>query len=106
MITATNIQQYTIATTEITAQVIKSLKLLNFTEIYSLTNEKKYIYDADNLTQRHLLYKQFLVLNCNSSSVAPFTEYMNNPIFQELPDEDKYFSLTNDDRVGILRFQS
>ena len=26
---------------------------------------------------------------------------MNNPIIQELPDEDKYFSLTNDDRVYL-----
>ena len=32
-----------------------SKKLTNFTEIYSLTNEKKY--DIDNLTQRYLLYK-------------------------------------------------
>ena len=70
---------------EIAAQVIKSLKLSNFTEIYSLTNEKKY--DVDNLTQRHLLYKQFVAWNCNGSSVAPLTEYMNNPIFQELPDK-------------------
>ena len=30
------------------AQEIKSLKLNNFTEVYSLTNEKKY--DVDNLT--------------------------------------------------------
>ena len=56
-------------------------------------------YDVDNLTQRHLLYKQFLAWNCNGSSVAPLTECMNNPIFRELPDEDKYFSQTNDDRV-------
>ena len=26
---------------------------------------------------------------------------MNNPIFKELPDEDKYFSLTNDDRMYL-----
>ena len=26
---------------------------------------------------------------------------MNNPIFQELPDEDKYFSVTNDDRMYL-----
>ena len=26
---------------------------------------------------------------------------MNNPIFQELPDEDKYFSVTNDDRISL-----
>ena len=81
------------------AQVIKSLKLSNFTEIYSLTNEKKY--DVDNLTQRHLLYKQFVAWSCNDSSVAPLTDYMNNPIFQELPDEDKYFSQANNDRVYL-----
>lgn len=33
---------------EMAAQKIKSLKLNNFTEVYSLTNEKKY--DVDNLT--------------------------------------------------------
>ena len=43
---------------ELAVQRIKSLKLSNFTEIYSLTNEKKY--DVDNSTQRHLLYKQFV----------------------------------------------
>ena len=26
---------------------------------------------------------------------------MNNPIFQELPDEDKYLSVTNDDRMYL-----
>lgn len=84
---------------EIAAETIKSLKLSNFTEIYSLRNEKKN--DFDNLTQRHLLYKQFVACNCNGSSLAPLTEYINNPIFQELPDEDKYFSLTNDARVYL-----
>ena len=62
---------------ELAAQTIKSLRLSNFTEIYSVTNEKKY--DVDSLTQRHLLYKQFVALNCNGSSVAPLTEYMNDP---------------------------
>ena len=40
---------------ELAAQTIKTLKLSNFTDIYSLTNEKKY--DIYNLTQKHLLYK-------------------------------------------------
>ena len=43
---------------ELAAKYIKTIKLSNFTEIYSLTNEKKY--DSDNLTQKHLLFKQFL----------------------------------------------
>ena len=43
---------------ELAAQLIKTLQLSNFTEIYSLTNEKRY--NIDNLTQKHLLYKQFV----------------------------------------------
>ena len=43
---------------ELASQTIKTLQLTNFTEIYSLTSEKKY--DIDNLTQKHLLYKQFV----------------------------------------------
>ena len=40
---------------ELAAKYTKSVKLSNFTEIYGLTNEKKY--DTDNLMQKHLLYK-------------------------------------------------
>ena len=39
---------------EIAVWTIKSVRLSNFTEVYSLTNEKKY--DVDNLTKQHLLY--------------------------------------------------
>ena len=61
---------------EMAAQTIKSLQLSNFTEIYSLTKEKKY--NIDNLMQKHLLYKQFVAWNYNGSSVAPLTDYMDN----------------------------
>ena len=44
---------------ELAATTIKFVKLFNFTEIYSLMNEKEY--DIDNLTQKHLLHKQILV---------------------------------------------
>ena len=43
---------------ELAAKYIKSMKLTNFTEIYSLTNGKKC--GTDNLMQKHLLYKQFV----------------------------------------------
>ena len=84
---------------EMAAQLIKTLQLSNFTEIYSLTNEKKY--SIDNLTQKHLLYKQFIAWNCNESSIAPLTEYMDNPIFQELPDEETYYSLKSDEKIYL-----
>ena len=54
---------------ESAAMYIKSLKLSNFTEIYSLGDEKKY--DVNNLIQNHLLYKQFVAWSYNGCSVAP-----------------------------------
>ena len=81
------------------AQLIKTLKLTNFTELYSLTNKKKY--DTDNLTQQHLLYKQFLAWSCNGSSVAPVSDYVDNPILQKLPDQERYFSAKSDERIYL-----
>ena len=81
------------------AQLINTSKLANFTEHYSLTNEKKY--DTDNLTQQHLLYKQFLAWSCNGSSVAPVSNFVYNPIFQELPDQERYFSAKSDERIYL-----
>ena len=78
------------------SQLIKSVKLINFSDLYSLTNEKKF--DVDNLTQRYLLYKQFITWSCNVSSVALITDYIDNPVFQELPNEDTYFSLKSDEK--------
>ena len=82
---------------EMAAQLIKSLRLTNFSDLCSLTNEKKF--SRDNLIQKHLLYKQFLAWSCNGSSVAPISDYIDNPIFQELPDEKTYFSLVNSSMV-------
>ena len=48
-----------------------------------------------------MLYKQFLAWSCNGSSVAPISNYIDNPIFQELPDEDTYFSLKSDEKLYL-----
>ena len=67
-----------------------------------MTNEKKY--STDNLTQKHLLYKQFLAWNCNGLGVAPIRD---NPIFQELLDEETYISLKRDEKTYLdLRVSS
>ena len=88
---------------EMADQNIKSSGLTTFTEVYRLTNEKQY--DVDNLTHRHLLWKQFVAWHCNGSSVAPIVDYINNPIFPELPDEDEYYSEKSDEK-NISRFKS
>ena len=83
---------------ELAAKTIKSVKLSSFTEIYSLTNEKKY--SIGNLTQ-NLLDKQFVAWSCDGSSVAPLTGYMNNPIYQKLIGEDDYNEVKSDERVYL-----
>ena len=84
---------------ELAAKQIKSVRISNSTEIYSLTNEKKN--DVDNLTQRHLLYKQFVAWSCGGSSVAPLSDYRNNPVFQELPSKDEYFDVKSDEKIYL-----
>ena len=84
---------------EMASKKIKSLTQTKFTEIYSLANKKRY--DIDNLMQKHLLYKQFVAWSCNSSSVAPLTDYMNNPIHEELISEDEYFVVFSEERTYL-----
>ena len=97
-IKVTNTSIYDSYKTELAAKTIKSVKLSNFTEVYSLTNEKKI--DVDNLTQKYL-YKQFVTWSCNGSSAAPLRDYINNPIYQELSDEDDYFQTRSDARIFL-----
>ena len=68
---------------------IKSTRITNFTKIYSLANEKKY--DIDNLTQKQLVYKQYVAWSYNDSNVAPLSDYMHNPVYQELTSEYENF---------------
>ena len=67
---------------KLAAKYIKSIKLENFTEIYSLTNEK--IYLVDNATKKHLLYKQFVAWSCDGCSAVPLTDYIHNPVYHKL----------------------
>ena len=76
-------------------QNLSSLQIsLKFTALPTKKN-----YDIDNLTQRYLLFKQFVAWSCNGSSVAPLRDYINNSIYQELIDEDDYWEISSDERV-------
>ena len=48
-----------------------------------------------------MLYKQFSTWSCNGSSVTPISDYIDNPIFQELPDKETYYSVKNDERIYL-----
>ena len=58
-------------------------------------------YDTDNLTQKHLLFKQFVAWTCNGCRTAPLSDYINNPVYQELIDESDYNGNTSDERVCL-----
>ena len=72
---------------EMASKILKSVRLTKFSEIYSLTNGKKY--DIDNLTQKHFLFKQ---------SVAPLSDCMHNPV---LIPEDEYFDVKSDESIYL-----
>ena len=37
----------------------------------------------------------------NGSSVAPVSDYVDNPIFQELPDQETYFSAKSNEKIYL-----
>ena len=81
--------------------MIKSIALKNVSQAYSVANQL--IYNIDNSTQKHLLYKQFVAWNCNGCSTESITGYINNPICQELPIKKKL--LQQNRRYNIYRFK-
>lgn len=55
----------------------------------------------DNLTQKYLLYKKFVASYWNKCSTAPLADYINNPIYQELTDEEAYDGNKSSERIYL-----
>ena len=81
------------------AKLIKTVKFENTTRTYSLTG--KLSYDLELEDEKHILYKMLAAYNCNGCSSAPLSQYINNEIYQEMPDEDKFADNERDDRTYI-----
>ena len=69
--------------------MIKSIELENSSNTYSLFNSIKF--DASDAYNKFLLYPQFVAWYCKGSSIAPLSDYVHNPIFQELLTRSQYF---------------
>ena len=39
--------------------------------------------------------------SCNGSSVAPISDYVDNPVFQELTDQETYISVKSDEKIYL-----
>ena len=66
---------------------IQNVSIENASNTNSVANESKYNVSDD--TEKHMLYKQFVAWNSSGCSVAPLVDYLNNPIYQELPTESE-----------------
>ena len=84
---------------ECAARMIKSVELSNISDAYSATNLLNY--DINNNTQKHLLWKQYVAWHCNGYTAAPTSDYINNPIFQELLLENYYFGNKSDEKIFV-----
>ena len=84
---------------ELAAKLIKTVKFENTSTTYILNG--KLSYDLTREDEKFLLYKMLVAHSCDGCSSAPLTQYKNNPIYQEITEEDKFTDNERDDRIYI-----
>ena len=84
---------------ELAAKQIKTIKFDNASSTYSLTG--KLSDDLEKEDDKYQLYSMLAAFICAGSSVAPLTQYINNPIYQELTEEDEFCENERDDRIYV-----
>ena len=84
---------------ELAAKLIKTIKFENMSSTYSLTG--KLSYDLEKEDDKYQLYCTLAAFTCGGRSSAPITQYINNPIHQELTEEDEFTKATRDDRIYV-----
>ena len=84
---------------ELAAKLIKTIKFENTSSTYSLTG--KLSYDLTNEDETFLLYKMLVAHSFDGCGSAPLTQCKNNPIYQDMTEEDEFTTNTMDDRIYI-----
>ena len=84
---------------EMAAKLIKTMKFENASATYSLTG--KLSFDLEKEDDKYQLYCMLVVFTCGGCSSAPLTHYINNPIYQELTEEDQFTTTVRDDRSTL-----
>ena len=80
---------------ELAAKLIKTIKFENASSTYSLTG--KLSYDLGKEDDKYQLYCMLAAFTCGGCNSAPLTQYINNPIYQELTEEDEFTDTDRDD---------
>ena len=78
-------------------RMIKKIELSNISDAYSAMMK----FNISNDTQKHLLWKQYVAWHCNGFNAMLISDYINNPVFQELLLELDYFGTKSDEKVYI-----
>ena len=61
----------------------------------------KLSYDLEKGDDKYWLYCILAACTCGGYSSAPLTQYINNPIYQELTEEDEFTENERDDRIYV-----
>ena len=83
---------------EVAATTVSSARLENASDTYSKFNTLKF--DLTDEYDKHIMYSAFVKWICNGSSIAPLSAHAHNPIYQEVPRKNKYFT-DSDERLYI-----
>ena len=83
---------------ELASTKIKSIKLENVSNTHSSSSCIKF--DTSGAHNKYLLYTQFVAWYCERSSIARLLDYTHNPVFQELPTQNQYFT-NADEKIFI-----
>ena len=84
---------------ELATKIIKSVKFENAGTTYSLTGQIEY--DLEKEDDKQILYKMLPSYFCSGYSSASLTQYINNPIYQDMVPEEEWTANTRDDRLYI-----
>ena len=84
---------------ELAPKLIKTVKFENAGTTYSLTG--KIEYDMEKEDDKYQLYSMLPAYVCGGYSLAPLPQYINNTIYQEMTEEDKYATTSRNDRLYI-----
>ena len=84
---------------ELAAKLIENIKFENTSTTYSITG--KLFFDLTKDDNKNILYKMLVACKCDGCSSAPLTQYKNNPIFQDMTEEDEFTTNEKDDRIVI-----
>ena len=84
---------------ELATKIIKSIKFENASSTCSLTGQIEY--DLEKEDDKHTLYKMLPALFCNGYSSAPLSQYINNPIYQDMTPEEEWGTTERDERLYV-----